>query len=359
MLIVDSTSHDRGWSPINYMVNLASQLLEAGLELAPRDNRLSIQQRLYSILSQRKSNGREHEACLLICSSPSDLLTIFKIPGWRKRFRFIAAWVIDSFWLEWIPATIRLSLPFDHIFITSGEDIDGWYRCLGIRPTWLPWGTDVLTLGSAKAGRTWDLTRVGRQPPDWDDDKITADCAGQLSIRFHPRPEEFLEDPLRNHASLMKLYADSKYLLAFSNLVNPTAYTHPTREYVTGRWEDALGCGAVVAGVSPRGESIDSLLWPGATLDLGGTDRTHGLDLISEALKNWDSNVPRLNYANSLRRLDWRQRFRVIASVFGVMPSRLETELQALDAECLVYKESSDSSVSVDRSANGSPAASS
>ena len=68
------------------------------------------------------------------------------------------------------PRSIRLRNPFDHIFVTSLEDVDRWRDIRGGGTTWLPWGTDALRLGQSGADRDWDLTRVGRQPPEWEDD---------------------------------------------------------------------------------------------------------------------------------------------------------------------------------------------
>lgn len=329
MLIIDATPQGIGWYPINYMVRLAARLLEADLEIGRTEHRPTLAKRLGSILSQRRP-GHGTDTCLIVCASPVDLLWILEVPGWRTRFRFVAAWVIDSFWLDWIPATLRRALPFDHIFITSGEDADGWHRAVGIRPTWLPWGTDALRLGSAAGDRRWDLTRVGRQPAEWENDLDTAAAAAHHGIRFQPRPPEFNAEPIRNHLSLMEIFATTKYTLAFSNLAHPARHTHPTRAYITGRWVDSLGCGAVVAGCAPHGASIDGLLWPGATLELGTTRRDDGLQVIAQALSHWTADVARRNHTLALQRLDWRLRFEQIAEVFGEMPTLLADELRML-----------------------------
>ncbi len=222
-----------------------------------------------------------------------------------------------------------MSLPFDHIFITSGEDIEGWHRMTGVRPTWLPWGTDSLTLGSGSGSRAWDLTRVGRQPPDWEDDTETMAAASMRNVRFRPRPSG-LEKTGLNHTILSEAYASTKFMLAFSNRVNPMPYTHPTREYITGRWVDALGGGAVVAGCAPRGDCIDGLLWKGATLELESIDRQAGLEIISEALLRWTPDTARLNYAQALVRLDWRHRFQTIAACLGLTSDKLAADLVRL-----------------------------
>ena len=330
VLIVDATPQGGGWFPINHMVALAGRLFEADVKLVEAGRRAPWHKRIPPLIRRRGATAAAAEDCLLICASPADLLQLAELPGWRERFRFVAAWVIDSFWLEWIPRSLRLTMPFDHLFVTRGEDIDDWYRAVGLRPSWLPWGADVLALGCDAADRPWDLLRVGRQPEPWEDDEATAAAAAALSLRFHPRPSELSTGPLANQRALMKAYGASKFMLAFSNLSHPTTYTHPTRDYITGRWVDALAAGACVAGSVPRGAMVDSLLWPEATLELGTTDRDEGLLVIADAVARWTPEVARTNHTRALERLDWRHRFAAIAEAFDHTPANLAQEIALL-----------------------------
>ncbi|MBV9385751.1 MAG: glycosyltransferase family 1 protein [Chroococcidiopsidaceae cyanobacterium CP_BM_ER_R8_30] len=205
-----------------------------------------------------------------------------------------------------------------------------WMQLMKTPTTWLPWGTDVLRLGGKEPERIWDLTRVGRQPPEWDDDLVTEQACLKRNLRFHGRPIEFVDSASRNQETLMKLYRQTKFMLAFSNTANPTNYTHPSREYITARWVDALACGAVVAGIPPKEPSIDSLLWSGATLDTGTIQREDGLRVITQAVHTWRTEQAERNYRQALERLDWRWRFATIADFFKESPQRLNDELQLL-----------------------------
>jgi hypothetical protein len=137
---------------------------------------------------------------------------------------------------------------------------------------------------------------------------------------------------LQNQELVMRVYGESKYLLAFSNAANPEGYTHPTRQYLTGRWVDALACGAVVAGISPRGSGIDELLWPGATLEFGSIRRQEGLETLAGALKLWTPQSALRNHAMALKKLDWRWRLKTIADICAVDTATLRTELALLTA---------------------------
>jgi len=316
-----------GWSPILHMVKLAVRLLDAEL-IVLEYKTPDILQKLSALLLNRRRNING-EKLLFICPSPKELPVIFQIPNIRKRFDFIAAWVIDSFWIDRIPRTIKASKYFDHFFITSKEDIPQWERMTKTSVSWLPWGTDALGLGGYNGDRKWDLRRVGRQPIEWDDDGLTEKSCSENNIKFQGRPELF-DEQIQNQKALMAIYQQSKLVLAFSNTANPTGYTHPIRSYLTGRWADTLACGGIVAGIAPADPSNKELLWDGATLELGTIKREEGLTVIKEALANWSPKQAEYNYKQSLQRLDWRWRFVEIAKIFQVQPQKLFDEIKLL-----------------------------
>ena len=168
---------------------------------------------------------------------------------------------------------------------------------------------------------------MGRQPPEWDRDDETERACREWGLRFRGRPPvgECPADSLRE---LMGYQARSKYILAFSNRVDRHLHTHPTREYLTCRWFDALACGASLAGVTPRSPSADQTLWPGACLDLGTLRRQEGLPILADAVRNWRPERAATNHRFALERLDWRWRFATIAEALGEAPPRLEAELE-------------------------------
>ena len=311
------------------MIALASKLMHADvIQVGPGS--ASIPQKLARIFTRRMRNRGRDESCLLIGAGPGDLVRIFRMERWRERFGFVGAWIIDSFWLDHISRSVIWSRPFDHLFVTSLEDIDAWKRITRSPVTWVPWGSDVLGLGCGEHDREWDVTRVGRQPKEWDDDSACLDTASGYGIRYQGRPPGDGMTALENQLNMMRVYSSSKYILAFSNLVNREAYTHPTRDYITGRWVDALACGSVVAGIPPRGEGTRELLWPGATLDFESVRMREGMEALASALAGWTPAVSVKNYTTALRKLDWRWRFRTIADTMGIKPDPLYRELALL-----------------------------
>ena len=328
-MIILHSNLGRGWSPIMHMAKLAARLFEAELMHVDFKNPGRLKQ--ISSLLRRKSH-KAPESCLLIAPSATYLTAPFLLENWRSRFGNVSAWVIDSFWDSRIPKFLKRTHLYDHLFVTTREDVAIWTPRARAKVHYLPWGSDVLHLGGAAGERPWDLLRVGRQPDAWDDDAITAKSCDSRALSFHGRPD-FIEDPLEGQRALMQIYKQSKYLLAFSNTANPAPYTHPTRAYLTGRWTDALACGAVVAGIPPKEAGVADLLWEGALLDLETTDRAKGLDRLAESRQHWTPAVARNNYLQALRRLDWRWRLADIAKTLKIRAPLLDAEIAEISSK--------------------------
>ncbi|MBI5071123.1 MAG: hypothetical protein HZB56_23135 [Deltaproteobacteria bacterium] len=271
---------------------------------------------------------RDAEPCLLLCAGPEDLGSLLLVEGWR-HLGPVVAWVIDSFWTERIPALARYAGLVDRCFVTTAEDAPAWRRALGRPVEWLPWGTDALRLGSARADRSFDVLRTGRQPPEWDLDEATGAACRAAGLRFQGRPA-WRDDADESQRWLLEHYGQARFSLAFSNLASPAGYTHPTRDYLTARWTDALAAGATVAGIAPAAPSVRELLWPGATLELGTVGRAEGIRLIGEAVRCWRPEQSARNARLARERLDWRWRLEVLAGALGVAAPALRAELREL-----------------------------
>ena len=314
-----------GYHCVLHMARLAARLLDGELVLL-KPGRPRLIDKLGSALPPAKDPNR---ATLLICPAPPDLNTALLIDDWRKSHGRLVAWVFDSFWTNSIPRWVRSSRVFDHVFVTECEDLNVWRKTVPAPVDWLPWGSDVLNLGSSNGLRDFDLLRFGRQPPEWNDDAANAERCRSKGLRFHGRPTSF-DDATDNERELMITLSKAKFSLAFSNRVSRSVQTHPDREYITGRWTDALASGTTVAGMPPRSESVESLLWPEALLDMGTATQAEGLEVVASAVRDWTPARAEHNYRKALEVLDWRWRFKTIAEALGVRAVPLENELARL-----------------------------
>jgi len=314
-----------GWHPITHMVRLLAELLSAELVTVSVTRPAKAVRRVAAKAPRRRGRG----TCLVVAAAPRHLASVAEKGYWLHGYGHVAGWVIDSFWVEHLPDVPRHH--FDQLFVADKEVVGEWAGATGVPVTWLPWGADVLRLGSSEADRPIDLQRLGRQPDEWeDDDEVKRACA-EAGLRFEGRPPMYA-DASANEESLMARLSRAKFTLAFTNAVSPASYTHPSRQYLTGRWTDALASGSIVAGITPSCEATDALLWPEATLDLGTVDRQEGIRRVVDAASRWTAEAPRENHRQALRRLDWRWRFRELAQAIGVESEPLDRELDALRA---------------------------
>lgn len=273
-----------------------------------------------------RSRGNEDAGLLALLFGPSDITKLRQSAAFRDGYRFVIAWIVDSFWEDPNVRGIEFK-GIDLVCVIRAEEQDYYRRLTGLPVMALNWGTDVLGQGTDRADREFDVLRLGRQPEAWDDDSRSAGIAAELGMNFAGRPP-YDPDPLINQRGIMQAYGTAKYLTAHSNLVSKEPNTHPTKEYITARWTDALGSGCSVAGVQPKNDSsYRDVLWPGATLEFDRVDLRHNMAAIAEAVADWTPDHARHNYRMALQRLDWRHSLKKIADEVSVNAPVLDAEL--------------------------------
>lgn len=325
--VVYSHPGGRGWGPIELLAELAAQ--ELGGRLIRYDaSREYSKATVIRGLRPRFSGGKRK--LLVIAPQPANLNAVLHTGPWLSRYERVSGWIIDSFWTDRIPRVTRGSY-FDNIYVTDPDDVAPWQMAASGKVACLPWGTDALSASKEIRYKTLDLLRVGRQPAEWEDDYDSVTAAESVGLRYSGRPT-FGKDDSESQRILNQSLASAKYVLAFSNRVNPTSYTHPSKEYITARWMDSLAHGAVVAGVAPESAAALELLWPGACLDLGTVERSQGLAVVAEAAKQWTPAVAEINRAEALIRLDWRHRLKVIANDMNLDAPALQASLSEVAA---------------------------
>lgn len=314
----------QGWGPIDELAALISKLLRAPLTTIEDHGELSVAHKLAGQLPRRRARRR---ALLVLASNPAQLAYMARWDHWLPGYAATAAWVIDSFWTDRISRMARHRSHLDHIFVTDRDLQEEWESVTGATIHWAPWGTDTLAVSGVPRERPVDLVRIGRQPMAWDDDERTRTIALRHGLSFAGRPP-FHSDPRRNQDEVRSALRSAKFVLAFSNLVSPAEYTHPTREYLTGRWTDALGAGTAVVGAAPASSTYT--LWPEATVELDALDLEKGLEQLRSAVDSWDPSSPSAQHERARAVLDWRWRIQDIASALEL--SGLDDLDQELDS---------------------------
>lgn len=325
MKIVYTRPSSPGWHPITMMARLAAELFDAELLELPEVAGTRKLPSVRGLLPRR----RGAEDLLVIAPKPQHLNAVLALqPG---SFGCVVGWVIDSMWLDQVPRVVRSGSWYDRLAITDGDLVASWSSLTSTDVRWVPIGADVLAVDRRWLGeeRPMDVLRIGRQPSAYADNDRTASLCAQRGLAFLPPPRLDVE-PTANAASVAAAFAAAKTTLAFTTLVDEEPWTHPTVEYLTSRWTEALANGSVVAGQLPACRAARELLWPGATLELPYDDLEAGLAELARFTRSWTPEVAVHTYRLALERLDWRYRFEDLAGMFDRPFDRLDRSLDDL-----------------------------
>lgn len=315
-----------GWAPILRLAEIAAQLFGGNVVRYPDE----YPRRLRKAWGLRPRPAGDQDAVLLaLLYGPSFITHLREGHAFRGNYRHVVAWIIDSFWEDRNVRRVDFN-GIDLVCIIRADETEFYRRQLGDRILPLNWGSDVLRLGCDNADRPVDVQRVGRQPEVWNDDLQSEKIAATMGLRFAGRPPNH-PDPMTNQHVVMQAYSHAKFLVAHSNLVSAANYTHPTKEYITARWTDALASGCSLAGVQPRSDgTYRNLFWPGAALDFDRVDLRHNMAAVAEAVAAWTPQHARHNHLMALQRLDWRHALKRIATAISVSSDALDGELSEI-----------------------------
>ncbi|QXT62959.1 hypothetical protein [Tessaracoccus palaemonis] len=329
--VIQFTQHGFGWGPVTGLSALAARLgggQHLPIPLASVPPRGRVLAGLAASLLPRTGPRRER-SLLVVCPVPGALSSLLAEPRLWRGYNRVVAWIIDSFWLERIPSALRLPVPLNQLYITGADDLSHWRARCSTPVAVLPWGADVLDATSRMVNKGVDLARIGRQPTAWDDDARTTAAAREAGLSFSPRPP-FGDSEAAALNNAHRAYSSARAVLAFGNLASPSSYTHPTREYLTGRWTDALANGCLVAGIPPQCVEAKTLLPEQALIRVPSDNLALGLEIIRTRLR-----APGEQDTNAIRRfaaakLDWRLRLRAVFADAGIEAGALESELNSL-----------------------------
>ena len=314
----------QGWGPVDELAQLASEVFDARLFSVKDRGEVSTFRKVTAYFPRRRRSAR---SLLVIAANPALLAYVSDRRYWLTGYEQVAAWVIDSFWTDRVSLFARTGKHFDHLFVTDRDLTEEWSRLTRTPVYWAPWGADTLQIEHAFNHRSIDLLRVGRQPKIWNDDEVTAHTAKFYGIEFHGRPP-MARTGDENQKLLRDRLRESKFVLAFHNLISPAPYTHPTRDYLTGRWMDALAAGATVVGAAPVAATYT--LWPGATVEIEPNDLDLGMRQVRDLVSVWTPEHAEKQRQQARSVLDWRLRLRDIARVMELSPPKLEEQLRRL-----------------------------
>jgi hypothetical protein len=275
----------------------------------------------------------EGDLLLAVAHSPSDLLMLQGVPNAKKRFRNIAAFVIDSYYTNDFGAATEW---YDHVFCTTLEGVRTVQERFGVSSSLLRQGFDCLNWASANSDRGIDLIGFGRQPE-------TFHRAFQKAFHRPQSPLMYLHSPIgaavgpdvwTERPMMLKLLQKANMSLAFNLSIEPLGSRPRAESFLTNRWLESLGTGCIVVGKRPPGQMAEEMLcWPDATIELSddATKAPAVITALASDAKFLESARLR-NAVEMCRRHDWRYRIRDIFNQFNLaLPPALRSELALLE----------------------------
>lgn len=323
-----STGNGLGWGSVYHMENLFTKIFSA--ECQPVS---AVDSKLLRAINICTPRWRKNESIgVLFCKSPVDLRAFNSIPNRFTKFGLLVAYIIDSMYIDWYgPESKR----FDALFVTRLEDVEPIKKKTGRDVFYLPFGTDALGFAGnsfdSQSPREIDLLSFGRQPIEFDKAHIQPLMANhQLN---YMNGFEVLDDPTKNQAKIFAMCNQAKYSLAFCSSISYHLNTK-TDPMLTGRWYDALASGCSVAGKVPKLEGIDELIgWENSTVELP-LESLAGIQILQARILNYHPRIALRNRYESLKRNDWRTRFKDMMQMLKLeIPESLKIELKLLDEE--------------------------
>jgi len=247
-----------GWVAIDEFEDLFSSCDQSQIAILSRRPALpsligNVRNRFFGPFMGLKQLEQKGDLLLVIARTPSDLRMLQAVPRARARFRYIAGYVIDSYFTEDFG---RATKEYDHIFSTTEEGAEVVRARFGVSSSVLRQGFDCLNWANLKGERSLDLIGFGRQPKSYH-------AAFQRAFHHRNSSIMYLHSPIgtirgesvwTERPMMLKLLQHSKMSLAFHLLVEPIGSRPRAASFVTSRWFESLACGCVVLGKRPPGQ---------------------------------------------------------------------------------------------------------
>ena len=237
------------------MVRLLSELLEAELVSVPLDRRGKGLARAGDGLGPRRRRGRD--MCLVVAPAPAHLDTLMHGDYWRRGYRHVAGGLGDRQLLD-RPDPVRRPAPRPlrpNLSSPTRRSSENGRPRPDFPSVGFPGGPT--SCGSAERGGATARSTSSASAASPRAGRTTTRPAARLRLRAcgsgggHRCTTMRRRTRGRSWAPCRRPSSSS----AFSNAVSPAPYTHPSREYLTGRWTDSLASGATTAGITPRWRS--------------------------------------------------------------------------------------------------------
>lgn len=294
---------------------------------------------------------RDYELFLPAFNHPWELFSLATIPDWRKRCKFAACFVLES-WVQELPRyLLELLSDFDHIFLGVHHTVKQVSQIAGRPCTYLPLASNVMRMAPFPdtPERLIDVCNIGRRSQITHDaflrlarerrmfyyyDTVAASGVDQRQRTFR------VQDAGEHRLLLASLLQRSRYYVANRARINEPAVTMG-RDEISNRFYEGAAAGTVMIGEAPRTDEFKRQFdWPDAVIHLP-FDSPAPERLLDELDQDplRVQRIRRSNIYNAALRHDWLYRLQTIFETFGLKqtPAMIarEAQLKALSERAL------------------------
>lgn len=271
------------------------------------------------------------ELLIVVAMGPPSLRMLKALPGWRKQYGQVVAYIPDIYPPSESMLDLRLVNQLDALYISYSQMIDRVQERVSVPVRLLQQAADVAAGLPVRTERQIDVTAFGRQPRD-----VVTSIATTISwpeserlAWWSPGTIPYTRTPRTDRAAFLALLRTSKATLCYRfEDTNPDEYRGVSP--FTARWFEAAAAGAAVLGSQPS--------CPDAA-DLHMIQTLHlpldGVDAVSELISLLDSPDLIVNARQNLQRAclyhDWRHRIeQVLRESHLPVPELLTAQIDEL-----------------------------
>lgn len=291
----------------------------------------STTQELAEFCQRQRNRGAQLFICVIHFGQL--MRTLKAMPGWRKSFKGVHAYVMDGFLSprevearflrRRFSPMFRALRAMDTLFIPVRKDVEAMSRCFGVRVEYVPLAADVAQFGSDRGERGIDVNAYGRQNVEHVNrlaDLYNLSSSGRSLHYTSHFSFSKINDFHRHRAFFWKMLSMSRIALAYDPMqVNPEGRFFPG-SFVGQRWFESLAAGCVVVGFKPDcAETSELLDWEDATIECP-RDTDSFVAFIENLLDKpaYLEEVSRRNYRQMLLKHDWSYRIETIVRILGL-----------------------------------------
>lgn len=269
----------------------------------------------------------DHDICLFMCQFPRELRNLRRVHGWRRRSRFAAAFVLET-WPSLLAndaAALRMLDEFDHVFVLNAGSVPHVRRYTRTPVSFLPTGVDAIQACPVEAApeRVIDILALGRHA--WGAHLQMLEAARTQRLFYYFDAWSGLQ--ARDWRQVREANAGLVQRSRFSVVWSPAEHlahlrTQPGQAALSTRYFESMAGGAILIGSRVRAPEFDVLFGADAVIEIApdGSDFTQVFAAI-QAEPDRQAAMRVRNVADSLRRHDWACRWADVLRAAGAEPT--------------------------------------